>query len=530
MRSRSSLRMILLGLSVSLFFAPSALGQAPAAPSVRPLKEILRIVDSTKIKDVLDGAEKQAADQVFMGKRGPAYKSVPLKLNKENNAEVTDDVIFEGCFIPASNDTKMVIFSDDGCDVFVNDEKILNASSFKRPQHLPDLKEKSVSFHELTSVKWEKDKLFHVRVHYSNTIYLGDGDIDGCTLFAYNGGGTVATVEIVDANNKNAVIKEKQVTVVGKKISLKGRITPKPGKDDKVTQLWTIEDVQNKTIKNYEPTETKAKPVPLEKADLEAAEINFYWIDGGDPLKVKFTMTINERKCETTVEFVVKRPEAVFTSKTTVDNLKGKDADGKEIDTGGIGIGFNGLVRVRSLFFGTDNSRGIRWTAEVTAPAESGGKIAFVQVVKTERKVTVNNGKSFVLSSEGEFVLDRDFPYGLDSPERVKNVNAGMKMDITNSDTPHENLSNALIFKSVNDEFQTYLIFKPAGKASEVIWVTLKRTEWFWKGSAVRKAKDSWFFAKTPPPSAAKDPTSENSIKLPDWDKNVIQLKPKPLN
>jgi len=54
-------------------------------------------------------------------------------------------------------------------------------NNFKKGQHLPSLDQ---SLH-LVKFTFEPRKTYHIKIHYSNTIYLGRTDIDGCTLFAY---------------------------------------------------------------------------------------------------------------------------------------------------------------------------------------------------------------------------------------------------------------------------------------------------------------------------------------------------------
>ncbi len=81
--------------------------------------------------------------------------------------------------------TKLAIFSDDGCDVFVDGTKVWSAKD--TPQALPTLSE---SLHELPVTLTPGDHT--VEIDYSNVIYyVADPskgippDIDGCTLFMY---------------------------------------------------------------------------------------------------------------------------------------------------------------------------------------------------------------------------------------------------------------------------------------------------------------------------------------------------------
>ena len=68
-------------------------------------------------------------------------------------------------------------------------------SGLDQPQHLPDLAQ---SFHLIWPApdpppNWQGGVSYQIRVVYSNVLYEGGLDIDGATLFAFDGGG-----EIVD--------------------------------------------------------------------------------------------------------------------------------------------------------------------------------------------------------------------------------------------------------------------------------------------------------------------------------------------
>ena len=66
----------------------------------------------------------------------PAYSSAP------DNTPAYET--FEGTFTPTDANTALAIFSDDGCDVYINDEKVHSMKG--QGQHLPDL---SQSLHKI---------------------------------------------------------------------------------------------------------------------------------------------------------------------------------------------------------------------------------------------------------------------------------------------------------------------------------------------------------------------------------------------
>jgi hypothetical protein len=186
-----------------------------AAPPVRPLSDILLDLGPRPEKKARQIAQQQAAQQWQMD-RGPLYKSTPV-LNNDPN-KVVQEVIFEGFFTPRSASTQLAIFSDDGCEVSVDGQMIL--TNYGKGQHLPDLNQ---SFHVLTKFKPVVGKTYTIRVRYSNTIFLGPQDIDGATLFAYQGGGATPVAHIIadvnhdgviDGKDANVDLREKQGTVV----------------------------------------------------------------------------------------------------------------------------------------------------------------------------------------------------------------------------------------------------------------------------------------------------------------------------
>lgn len=89
---------------------------------------------------------------------------------------------FTGPFVPDSADTKLAIFSDDGCTVKIDGNAVHSRSG--QGQHLPDLNQ---SFHVI-DFTFEAGRTYTLMVEYTNTIYPGDWDVDGCTLFAFGGG------------------------------------------------------------------------------------------------------------------------------------------------------------------------------------------------------------------------------------------------------------------------------------------------------------------------------------------------------
>ncbi len=153
---------------------PSALWAQSSGGS---LDDVLLNLGPATEADVRIIAAGQANDPA-----GPKYPSVAVEQRT-----------FTGLFTPASVTTQLAIFSDDGCDVSVDGTKI--HSRLSQGQALPDLGQ---SFHLVTpSQPWEAGRSYLIRVEYSNTVYQGLTDIDGATLFVFNGGGSVLPLDFV---------------------------------------------------------------------------------------------------------------------------------------------------------------------------------------------------------------------------------------------------------------------------------------------------------------------------------------------
>ena len=316
----------------------------------------------------------------------------------------------------------------------------------------------------------------------------------------------VGKLEILDANNKDAVIDKKVTTVVGKKVSLKGRIVPAPDPKDVAEPLWTIAPT---TVKSYKTDEKAGVKTDLAKADLEKAAITYYWIDGGTA-KVEFQTKYKGAVVKTKAVFDVERPTAEMSSKTTGDAPKTK----------GVAISSDyGFVPGLFLHFGKKTDPGIIWTGKVTASAGSGGEIAFVNLINALHKVTQDDKDStkLTLSSGGEFVLDVVFPY-----DKAKKVDAKKTETIDSNDSPADPLADTDKFASGDNQFETYLMFRPDGADS--IWVTIRVTTWYHKGSATKVKKGEWAFDKNPVPDASKNPESKESTALPVWTNNLKNL------
>lgn len=165
---RGALRLALLVL-IGAGISSTTFAQAQTLPNfgiARPLEDVL---------DNMEGAPwsavNMAAKQQAQGTLGPKHRNIP--------ASLPFYAAFEGTFIPAASTTRLAVFSDDGCNVYL--DGLLVHSALNRGQHLPAINQ---SLHPIAE-ELVAGRPYQVRVEYSNIIYSGTTDADGATLFAY---------------------------------------------------------------------------------------------------------------------------------------------------------------------------------------------------------------------------------------------------------------------------------------------------------------------------------------------------------
>ena len=88
-----------------------------------------------------------------------------------------EEKTYQGTYKPEDN-VKLAIFSDDGCTVTIDGAVVWSKKG--SGQALPDINN---SLRGLGSLRG--GQTYNIKVEYSNTVYTGQGDIDGVTLFVY---------------------------------------------------------------------------------------------------------------------------------------------------------------------------------------------------------------------------------------------------------------------------------------------------------------------------------------------------------
>jgi len=90
-----------------------------------------------------------------------------------------EETTLEGDFMADINTTSLAIFSDDGSTVTIDGVKVWAGKDQRQT-----LEVLSQSLHKLP-ITLNPGQTYHIKIDYSNIVYLGDGDIDGVTLFTW---------------------------------------------------------------------------------------------------------------------------------------------------------------------------------------------------------------------------------------------------------------------------------------------------------------------------------------------------------
>lgn len=303
-------------------------------------------------------------------------------------------------------------------------------------------------------------------------------------------------LEIVDTKTGTVVSGTTQTRIVGQKIQLQVRVKSGGGLSN---IQWTI---PGQRIKNYTQSASAGTRTNLSAADLQSANINFYWIAGGNQL-IQVSATVKGVRVSASVRYNVLAPSGLSMTSTT----------------GTVAVSNPGFPRAGlEIHFGSTTVPGITWTFTATAPAGGGGQIAGTQLINVLRTQTTNGGVLQRFSSGGAFVLDNTVPYVPGVP-----ISASSAATWTSSDSPGTPLTPAFNQSTANDAFRMYFMYKPTGADS--IWVTIGRLDWHWAGQTIRTgppAANAW----QPPTgvSNSTNPSGSASTELPVWTANFTGI------
>ncbi len=320
---------------------------------------------------------------------------------------------------------------------------------------------------------------------------------------------TNLTIIRVDIKRDDQVITDTTTDVmVGQKIGLTGEVSPAGFVFD--SQAWTIPDT---TVKTYSQTVDKATKSDLTQTDLEQEDVSYYWIDGDAAREVKYTVVASGTTCEGKSIFNVKRPTATLISQTTTEQPP---------------VGLRDLGKGLELVFGSFDSPGIAWIAEVNTPSNGAGKIAFVQLINFDGHMTLEDNRKAKGISDG---------YALDPSPGDGGVHYGGSIDIGSSDS--QTLDDSVYYSDTpgsvldsiddqaqqawdsglkahtrNDQFNLYLMYK--SDSANSIWVTLRMLQWHWSGGATKDVQTgAWSLDAGA--TSSQNPGSDDSATLPEW-------------
>ena len=169
------------------------------------------------------------------------------------------------------------------------------------------------------------------------------------------------------------------------------------------------------------------------------------------------------------------------------------------------------LVTVRSK---TDESSSIKVTSTVSLPKDKPFCLEYVQLVRGNNwSLKGGDGDFFWYSDVHGFMLDATYPY---NGEGCKAESGSVPFPM--QDTPNAPLETLTASIYWDQEFQTYLMFRPGNRGDNNAWVPLRLVHWGWQAKAVSKINPWDYFypadKRTPKPPC-KDRFNPPSGKLP---------------
>lgn len=304
-------------------------------------------------------------------------------------------------------------------------------------------------------------------------------------------------LEIVDRKTGNVISGTTVNRIVGQKIELLVRTQPAEAMSN---IQWAV---PGERIKDYTQTNNTGTVTQLQPADLQGANLDFYWKAGGNQV-VQVSATARGSALSASATFRVLAPTGLAMTSVT-----------GTVEVSNPGFPGSGL----ELHFGTNAVSGIVWTFTATAPAGGTGQFVGTQTVSPHGTRTRNDGTVQTRSSAGVFQLDNTIQY--DAPVAVA---ASASATWTSNDSPGSPLTADLRDNTQSRQYRTYFMYRPDGADS--IWVTIGRLDWNWAGRSTRTCAagpGGWCAASGV--ANSNNPAGAASTELPEWTANVSTLQ-----
>jgi hypothetical protein len=318
---------------------------------------------------------------------------------------------------------------------------------------------------------------------------------------------TPAVLEIVDKSSGSIISGTMPTKIVGQKIVLSVRTQP-PG--HAITNVqWTIPPA---TVKSYTQTGNKGEKIDLASADLQGVDVDFYWIDGGSKA-VQVTADVDGSAQSASVTVTVLRP--------TMEHFT---IEVSSVNVFNTGFPLDPKNPYLAAYEASPQKYGSQWDAKVKAPADGDGLIGFTQLILINRSRTSNSGKVSQLSSGGAYVLDGNEGIQYRGAQQIKANHTASLSGYIYADSPNTELKVGFQSYSVDESFELYLMYKPAGTDS--IWVTLGKGTWGYAGQATRKGTpasttNEW---KRGPKVPMKKSDGVDSVEIPQWNDQYCNI------
>ncbi len=308
-------------------------------------------------------------------------------------------------------------------------------------------------------------------------------------------------LEIIDRQTGAVVSGTTQIKIVGQKVEL--RVRTRPAGLTMTNIQWTV---PGQTVKSYTQSIGAATKTDLSVADLQAVDVDFYWIAGGNQ-NVQVAATVAGAVLTASVQFNVLAPTGVsFTGEQSETTL---------------GPHFLWPLGLNAYNAATGHF-GVQWNASCTAPAGGKGQIAITQLITRNFTTTIAGVAQHMISPAQ--VLDDGLGIQYSGPQPIAAGAAATLTGNSYADSPSARILPGMTVLNCSDQFTDFFMYKPSTPNS--IWVTLSRLTWSWNGAATAAPPPP----PPPPPSGfilgAHSPagvTNQNGVAsttLPEWTAN----------